>query len=111
MSSNSDFAERRARFRELHRGGCFVIPNPWNIGTARYLARLGFHALASTSSGFAFSRGRPDTAVSIEEVLRHLAELVAATDLPVNADFEDGHAADLDGLARNVERCVATGVA
>jgi 2-methylisocitrate lyase-like PEP mutase family enzyme len=104
-------AERRARFRALHAAGCFVIPNPWDIGSARYLAHLGFPALASTSSGFAFSRGLPDTAPPLDDVLAHLRELVGATPLPVNADFEDGHAPDFDGLAANIRRCVATGVA
>jgi 2-methylisocitrate lyase-like PEP mutase family enzyme len=104
-------AERRARFRELHTDGCFALPNAWDIGSARYLRSLGFRALASTSAGFAFSRGRPDGGVPVDEVLEHLAELVAATDLPVNADFEDGHARDLDGLAENVRRCIETGIA
>jgi 2-methylisocitrate lyase-like PEP mutase family enzyme len=104
-------AERRARFRALHEAGCFVLPNAWDAGSAQYLRSLGFAALASTSAGFAFSRGRPDGGVGVEEVLEHLAELVAATDLPVNADFEDGHARDLEGLAENVRRCIETGVA
>jgi 2-methylisocitrate lyase-like PEP mutase family enzyme len=104
-------AERRARFRELHAAGCFVLPNAWDVGSARYLRSLGFAALASTSAGFAFSRGRPDGGVSVDEVLGHLADLVAATDLPVNADFEDGHARDLAQLAENVRRCIGTGVA
>ncbi|HEU4617750.1 MAG TPA: isocitrate lyase/phosphoenolpyruvate mutase family protein [Gammaproteobacteria bacterium] len=102
---------RRADFRRLHSGGCFVIPNAWDVGSARYLASLGFKALASTSAGFAFSRGRPDGAVPVEDVLAHLRELVTATDLPVNADFEDGYASGLDALAENVRRCVETGVA
>jgi 2-methylisocitrate lyase-like PEP mutase family enzyme len=104
-------AERRARFRALHERGCFVLPNPWDRGSARWLARLGFVALASTSSGMAFARGLPDMAVPLEAVLAHLEDLVGATDLPVNADFEDGHSAELDGLAANVRRCLATGVA
>ncbi len=106
-----DLARRRAAFRELHREGCFLLPNPWNPGTAKWLAQAGFKALASTSSGYAFSRGRADGEVGVDEVLAHLRELVEATELPVNADFEDGHARDLDGLAANVRRCIDTGVA
>jgi len=102
-----------SKFKELHQSGCFVIPNPWDIGTARYLAHLGFRALATTSSGFAFSRGLPDSAavVSRQMVLDHVAEIVAATDLPVNADFQNGYAADAEGVAESVRLCVATGVA
>src|SRR5690625_5276578 len=107
----SPFAQRRAAFRQLHAAGCFVLPNPWDVGSARWLAQAGFKALASTSSGYAFSRGKADGDVGVDEVLAHLTELVNATPLPVNADFEDGHARDLDGLADNVRRCVATGVA
>jgi 2-methylisocitrate lyase-like PEP mutase family enzyme len=108
-----DLSSRRAAFRTLHESGCFVIPNPWDAGTARALALLGFPALASTSAGFGFSRGLPDspTALGPDAVLDHLAELVAATDLPVNADFQSGYAADADGVARNVHRCAETGVA
>ena len=103
----------RAAFRKLHERGCFVIPNPWDIGTARYLRHLGFHALATTSSGFAFSRGLPDTdwAVPLDAALSHIAEIVAAVDLPVNADFESGYAHQPEGVAENVRRCVETGVA
>jgi 2-methylisocitrate lyase-like PEP mutase family enzyme len=106
-----DIAERRTAFRRLHADGCFVIPNPWDAGSARYLQQLGFKALATTSSGFAWSRGQADGAVPVEAVLAHCRELVAATPLPVNADFEDGHARDQDALADNVRRCVDTGVA
>jgi len=100
-------------FRRLHEGGCFVIPNPWDVGTARYLQHLGFPALATTSSGFAFSRGLPDTdwAVPRDAMLGHIAEIVAATGLPVNADFESGYAHDPEGVAENVRLCVETGVA
>lgn len=100
-------------FRKLHGSGCFVLPNPWDIGTARYLHRLGFQALASTSAGLAFARGLPDEvgAVSLDATLAHLRELVAATPLPVNADFQSGFAHDLEGLAANVTACVRTGVA
>lgn len=103
----------RAAFRKLHASGCFVIPNPWNVGTARYLRHLGFQALATTSAGFAFSRGRPDAewAVSREEMLAHISEMAAAADLPVNADFESGYADEPEQVAQNVMACVATGVA
>ncbi len=102
-----------AAFRQLHTSGCFVIPNPWDVGTARYLRHLGFRALASTSAGFAFSRGLPDAdwAVSRDEMLGHISDLVAAADLPVNADFESGYAEAPEQLARNVQACAATGVA
>jgi 2-methylisocitrate lyase-like PEP mutase family enzyme len=83
----SSAADRRRAFRRLHEAGCFLIPNPWDVGSARYLASLGFKALATTSSGFAWSRGRPDNGVSRDEVLAHLRAIVEATDLPVNADF------------------------
>jgi 2-methylisocitrate lyase-like PEP mutase family enzyme len=104
-------ADKRKSFRKLHEAGCFVIPNPWNVGTARYLQGLGFKALATTSSGFAHSQGHADGALGRDAVLSHFRELAAATDVPLNADFEDGLADDLDGLAENVTRCVATGVA
>ena len=103
--------EKRAAFRKLHAGGCFVIPNPWDIGTTRYLQHLGFKALATTSAGFAFSRGLPDAAVSRDDMLAHIAEIVAATDLPVNADFEGGYAQAPEGVAESVRLCVETGVA
>src|SRR5215510_1119272 len=104
-------AEKRKTFRKLHDAGCFVIPNPWNVGSARYLQSLGFPALATTSSGYAHSQGYADGALDAAAVLAHFAELATATDVPLNADFEDGLADDLDGLAQNVTRCVATGVA
>src|SRR5438876_4577870 len=104
-------AEKRATFRKLHESGCFVIPNPWNVGSARYLQGLGFKALATTSSGYAHSQGYADGALSADAVLAHFHELAAATDVPLNADFEDGLADDLEGLTENVTRCVATGVA
>lgn len=103
--------EKRAAFRKLHAGGCFVIPNPWDIGTTRYLQHLAFKALATTSAGFAFSRGLPDAAVSRDDMLAHIAEIVAATDLPVNADFEGGYAQAPEGVAESVRLCVETGVA
>jgi 2-methylisocitrate lyase-like PEP mutase family enzyme len=109
--ATTDFTERRAAFRKLHESGCFVIPNPWDIGTARYLRHLGFQALATSSAGFAFSQGLPDADVSCDAMLSHIAEIVASVDLPVNADFESGYADDAEGVARNVRRCVETGVA
>src|SRR4051794_18809973 len=108
-----DFTGRRAAFRKLHEGGCFVIPNPWDVGTARYLRSLGFHALATTSSGFAFSRGLPDAswAVPRDLMLHHIAEIVDAVDLPVNADFESGYADEPEKVQENVALCIQTGVA
>ncbi|TAN06923.1 MAG: isocitrate lyase/phosphoenolpyruvate mutase family protein [Rhodanobacteraceae bacterium] len=105
------YAARRAAFRKLHESGCFLIPNPWDVGSAHALEALGFKALATTSSGFAWSRAHADNTMDVEAVLAHCHELVEATGLPVNADFEDGHAQDIDGLKKNVTRCVATGVA
>lgn len=102
---------RRAAFRQLHATGCFLIPNPWDVGSARYLASLGFKALASTSSGAAWARGKPDGGMPLTEVLAHLRELVAATELPINADFEKGFADDPEGVASNVALAVETGVA
>jgi 2-methylisocitrate lyase-like PEP mutase family enzyme len=104
-------AEKRKTFRKLHETGCFVIPNPWNVGSARYLQSLGFPALATTSSGYAHAQGYADGALGSDAVLAHFRELAAATDVPLNADFEDGLADDLEGLSQNVTRCVATGVA
>jgi 2-methylisocitrate lyase-like PEP mutase family enzyme len=101
------------RFRELHASGCFVMPNPWDPGSASLLAQLGFPALATTSAGFAFSRGFPDDvdALSRDEVLAHVRELAAATPLPLNADFQNGYADDPEGVDANVTRCIATGAA
>ncbi len=110
-SSRPSTAEKRKTFRKLHEQGCFVIPNPWNVGSARYLQGLGFKALATTSSGYAHSEGYADGAQSRDQVLAHFAEIAAATDVPLNADFEDGLADTLDGLAENIARCIATGVA
>ena len=108
---SSDYSARRAAFRKLHESGCLVIPNPWDAGSARYLQHLGFKALATTSAGFAFSLGLPDAAVSRDGMLRNIAEIVAAVDVPVNADFESGYAPDPEGVAANVRLCVDTGVA
>jgi 2-methylisocitrate lyase-like PEP mutase family enzyme len=104
-------ADRRRRFHELHRRGCFVIPNPWDPGSARYLQALGFQALATTSSGFAWSQGRADGTVSREAALAHLRAMVEATDLPVNADFQGGFAHEPEGVAESVRLAVETGVA
>lgn len=100
-----------AAFRKLHEQGCFVIPNPWDRGSAIYLEKLGFKAIASTSAGFAWSQGRPDNKVTLEQLLAHLATLAEAVNIPVNADFEDGLAVKPEGVAANVTRAVATGIA
>ena len=109
----SDIAARRAAFRKLHESGCFVIPNPWDAGSARYLEGLGFKALATTSSGFAFSRGLPDAewAVPRDLMLEHLRGLVAAVNLPINADFQAGYGEKPEDVEESVRLCVATGVA
>src|SRR4051812_2316451 len=104
-------AARRAAFQALHLEGCFVLPNPWDIGSTKYLEWIGFKAIATTSAGFAFSRGLSDGSVGLEAMLTHIREIVEAADLPVNADFENGYAHDPDGVATNVRRCVETGVA
>lgn len=104
-------AEKRRVFRALHESGCFALPNPWDIGSARYLQHLGFKAIATSSAGFAFSRGLPDNGVPRDEMLAHIRELVEATELPVNADFENGFADDPDAVFANVQLCVQTGVA
>jgi 2-methylisocitrate lyase-like PEP mutase family enzyme len=109
--SPSTLAARRRAFRELHVSGCFVIPNPWDAGSARYLESLGFQALATTSSGFAWTRAQADGAMSRDAVIAHLREIVAATGLPVNADFESGFGADPQAVAESVRLAVATGIA
>ncbi len=109
--------QNRERFKRLHETGCFIIPNPWDIGSARYLQFIGFPALATSSAGYAFSLGKPDSyllpggALTLEETLSHLSGLVEACDVPINADFENGFAHDLNDLATNVIRCAETGVA
>ena len=101
-----------AAFRKFHEAGCFVMPNPWDFGSARWLRGQGFKALATTSAGYAFTQGRADQDVPRDMMLAHLAELVKAVpDLPINADFENGYADTPDGVAANVKLCVATGVA
>jgi 2-methylisocitrate lyase-like PEP mutase family enzyme len=109
----SDQLSAVSRFHELHANGCFVLPNPWDRGSAIYLQHLGFEALATTSAGFAFSRGLPDSVAAVPRdlVLDHFREIVGATSLPVNADFQTGYADEPAGVAANVARCVATGVA
>src|SRR5436305_7327996 len=104
----STIEERIKIFRELHERGCFAIPNPCDIGSARYLQHLGFKAIATTSAGFAFSRGLPDNFVPRDVMLGHISELVEATDVPVNADFENGYADASDRVAENVRLCVQT---
>jgi len=104
-------ADKRSAFRHLHEAGCFVMPNPWDAGSAILLESLGFEALASTSAGFAWSLGRPDYAVNLDEVLDHLTALAGAVDLPVNADFENAFAHAPEDVAANVARAVETGIA
>ncbi len=100
-----------ARFHELHRAGCFVIPNPWDVGSARALEQLGFPALATTSSGFAWSLGRADNHITLDEALAHLRGVSNAVGIPVNGDFEGGFATEPEGVARNVALAVRTGIA
>ncbi len=104
-------SEKRRAFRALHQSGCFVIPNPWNVGSARYLQGLGFKALATTSAGFAHAQGYSDGDVTRDMMLAHFREIAQVADVPVNADFEGGYADDPDEVAENVRLCVATGVA
>jgi 2-methylisocitrate lyase-like PEP mutase family enzyme len=104
-------ADKRRAFHKLHESGCFVIPNPWDVGSARFLQGLGFKALATTSSGFAWSHGHRDGAMSRDRVLDHLTEMVEATDLPINADFENGFAPDAAGVAESVRLATESGVA
>jgi len=103
--------QHRAAMRQLHQGGCFVIPNPWDVGSARYLQSLGFKALATTSSGAAWSMGMPDNNITLGMALAHIQGMVEASDVPVNADFESGFARDPAGVAGNVALCLETGVA
>jgi len=110
-ATRPSIADKRRAFQQLHAAGCFVIPNPWDIGSARFLQGLGFKALATTSSGFAWSQGRPDGGITRDSALAHLEEIVAATDLPVNADFENGFALDATDVAESVRLAIATGVA
>ena len=109
--SRPSVADKRRSFHQLHRSGCFVIPNPWDLGSACWLQGLGFKALASTSSGFAWSQARADNAITRDSALAHLHELVAGTDVPINADFESGFGADPAGVGESVRLAVAAGVA
>jgi methylisocitrate lyase len=104
-------ADKRADFRKLHESGCFVMPNPFDVGTAKALQQLGFKAIASTSAGFAWTIGKADNRVTVDDVCDHLTAISAAVDIPVNADFEGGFAAEPEGVAKNVARAVKTGVA
>jgi len=111
--ANSTQLSAVARFRAMHESGCFVMPNPWDVGTAVYLQHLGFEALATTSAGVAFTRGVPDAtpALPLDDMLAHIREVVTATPLPVNADFQSGYANEPEGVAANVTLCIATGAA
>ena len=113
VPSQAALAVRRRAFRALHERGCFVIPNPWDVGSARYLQHLGFRAVATTSAGFAFSQGLPDSSdhVARDRTLAHIASITAAVDLPVSADFMSGYGLEPEDVAESVARCVATGVA
>src|SRR5205085_3807955 len=102
---------KRNELRRLHQSGCFAIPNPWDIGTAKYLQHLGFKAIATTSAGFAFSCGLSDGSVKRDDMIAHIRELVKATDIPVNADFENGYADEPNWCAENARLCAETGVA
>jgi len=104
-------AEKRATFRKMHETGCFMLPNPWDVGSARALQHMGFKAIASTSAGFAGSIGKADNRVTLDDVCEHLTALCGAVDLPVNADFEGGFAHKPEKVAANVARAVKTGVA
>ena len=111
MSHRPSIADKRRTFHRLHEEGCFVIPNPWDVGSARYLQGMGFKALATTSSGFAWSHGHADGGMSRDRVLEHLTNMVEGTDVPINADFENGFAPDAAGVADSVRLAVETGVA
>lgn len=111
MDHPANAAEQRHAFRRLHEAGCFVLPNPWDVGSARFLQSLGFKALATTSSGHAWSQGCPDGAVPLGKLLTHLRDIVQASDVPVNADFGNGFAPDAAGVEANVGLAIGTGVA
>ena len=108
--SPAELSRRRQAFHALHQSGCFVMPNPWDVGSARLLAQMGFPALATTSAGFAWTMGRPDNGVALDQVLAHLGALASSVEVPVNADFEAGFAVEPDVVAGNVALAVATGV-
>ncbi|MGH9255007.1 MAG: isocitrate lyase/PEP mutase family protein [Vicinamibacterales bacterium] len=107
----TDTADRSHTFRQLHRAGCFVMPNPWDVGSARLLVQLGFPAVATTSAGLAWSMGRPDNGVALDQVLAHLRSIAHAVEVPVNADFEGGFAIEPDAVAANVKAATSTGIA
>lgn len=111
MSGRPSIYDKRECFRRLHETGCFVMPNPWNVGTAVYLQHLGFKAIATTSAGFAHAQGRPDGGVALDVMLAHLAEMTESVDVPVNADFEGGFAMAPADVAQNVTLCVQSGIA
>ena len=110
-STRPSIADKRRTFHAMHQSGCFVIPNPFDVGTARYLQSMGFKALATTSSGFAWTKAKSDNGITRDMAIAHLHEMVEATDVPVNADFEAGFAHDADGVAESVRLAVETGVA
>ena len=107
----TDQPDRIETFRQLHESGCFVMPNPWDLGSARILEQLGFKAVASTSAGFAWTIGRKDNHAPLERVLQHLREIAGGVGIPVNADFEDGFAVEPDAVSANVSEAVKTGIA
>src|SRR5215210_5178985 len=109
MPTPNEPNDRVAAFHALHQSGCFVIPNPWDLGSARILAQLGFSALATTSAGFAWTQGRADNQVTLEQVLAHLRAMTASVDLPFNADFEGGFAVKPEDVAANVTAATSTG--
>jgi 2-methylisocitrate lyase-like PEP mutase family enzyme len=109
--SRPSVADKRRTFKQMHESGCFLLPNPWDVGSARYLQSLGFKALATTSSGLAWSLGRPDNHLPRERVIAHLRTLVDATDVPVNGDFENGFGSNAQGVGESVRLAVATGLA
>src|SRR5262249_32086518 len=115
VPTQAALAERRKAFRALHERGCFVIPNPWDVGSARYLQHLGFPALATTSAGFAFSQGMADSGddatLDRDRNLAYIAHIAASVDLPVSADFMSGYGKSPEEVADSIGRCVATGVA
>src|SRR5579862_9929747 len=103
-------ADKRATFRKMHDSGCFPLPNPFDVGSAKALQHLGFKAIASTSAGFAWTIGKADNRVTVDDVCDHLAAISSAVDIPVNADFEGGFAIEPDDVAKNVARAVKTGL-
>jgi 2-methylisocitrate lyase-like PEP mutase family enzyme len=111
VTARSSVSDKRRAFHQMHRSGCFVLPNPWDVGSALFLQSLGFKALATTSSGFAWSKGQPDGGISRGTTLAHLFDIATATDLPVNADFQSGFAHEPRGVAESVRLAVETGIA